>query len=70
MSTKINGNALVAVKALVTGKDGKAISNTTQIEMAVKKVLIAAFESVPAQSDATATVAAIVTALKTIPDPT
>ncbi len=65
MSINIDGNSLMSVRAVV--KNGVTpITNTNPIDIEVKNVLIKAFEAIPNQAGGTATVAAIVTALKTI----
>jgi hypothetical protein len=66
MSVTIDGNSTVVVKVIVEDSSGNPITNFNGVDVALKDLLIAAFESIPSQSDGTATVAAIVTALKTI----
>jgi len=69
MATKMDGNSLVSVRNNVTTAGGAALTTNTSIEVYVKQLLIAALESVPNQAAGSATIGAIVTALKTIPDP-
>jgi hypothetical protein len=66
MAMAINGFAQVPVRLRVTVA-GSPVSNTNQVEVSVKDLLIAVFEAIPSQAGATATVANIVTALKTLP---
>jgi hypothetical protein len=66
MSTQINHKAIVPVRLEVTAS-GVAVSNTGAVGVSMKDLLIAAFEAIPNQAGGTATVAAIVTALKTLP---
>ena len=69
MSIKLNSSATVPVRLRVETGSGPAtpVTSTTAQEVKLKDVLIAAFEAVPNQAGGTATVAAIVTALKTLP---
>ena len=69
MSIKLNGSATVPVRLMVETGSGPAtpVTSTTAQDVKLKDVLIAAFEAIPNQSGATASVAAIVTALKTLP---
>lgn len=63
---KLNGDSTVPVRMMVTnGSTG--ITSTNSVDIKIKDVLVAAFEAIPSQAGATATVAAIVTALKTLP---
>ena len=66
MSYALNGSSTVTVRSVVT-KTGTPITNTNALEVTVKELLVAAFAAIPNQSGGTATVAAIVTALKTLP---
>ena len=66
MSIKLGANSTIAVRSVVSSA-GTPITSTNPQERAIKDVLIAAFEAIPSQASATATVAAIVTALKTLP---
>jgi hypothetical protein len=66
MAMGLNGFAQVPVRLRVTVA-GNPVTNTNQIEVSLKDLLIAAFEAIPSQAGATATVANIVTALKTLP---
>ena len=69
MSIKLNSSATVPVRLMVeTGSDpATPVTSTTATDIKIKDVLIAAFEAIPSQAGGTATVAAIVTALKTLP---
>ena len=69
MSIKLNSNATVPVRLMVETGSGPAapVTSTTAQNIKIKDVLIAAFEAIPSQAGGTATVAAIVTALKTLP---
>lgn len=63
---KLNGDSTVPVRMMVTnGSTG--ITSTNSVDTKIKDVLVAAFEAIPSQAGATTTVAAIVTALKTLP---
>lgn len=62
----LNGKATVPVRMEVT-ESSTPLTSTTAVDTTVRDLLIAAFESIPTQSDGTATVGAIVTALKTLP---
>lgn len=66
MSIALNGSSTVPVRSVVSS-GGNPLSNTTAVDTQVKDLLIAAFAAIPNQSGGTATVAAIVTALKTLP---
>lgn len=66
MSIALNGSSTVPVRSVVSS-GGTPLSNTTAVDTQVKDLLIAAFAAIPNQSGGTATVAAIVTALKTLP---
>ena len=63
---KLDGTSTVPVR-LVVSDSGTPVTNTTAVDVTVKNLLIAAFEAIPSQAGATATVANIVTALKTLP---
>ena len=69
MSIKLNGNATFPVLMMVETGSGPAtpVTSTTSQDVNLKNVLIAAFEAIPNHAGGTATVAAIVTALKTLP---
>ena len=69
MSIKLDSNATVPVRLMVETGSGPAtpVTSTTAQDVKLKDVLIAAFAAIPNQAGATATVAAIVTALKTLP---
>ena len=69
MSIKLNSSATVPVRLRVETGSGPAtpVTSTTAQNVKLKDVLIAAFEAIPSQAGGTATVAAIVTALKTLP---
>lgn len=62
----LNGSATVPVRMEVTNSS-TPLTSTTAVDTSIRDLMIAVFESIPTQADATATVAAIVTALKTIP---
>ena len=66
MSMKLDGTSTVPVR-LITKAGATVITSTTPVEVTLKQVLVAAFEAIPSQAGGTATVAAIVTALKTLP---
>lgn len=66
MSIALNGSSTVPVRKIVTAA-GTPVTSTTAVDTTLKDLLIAGFESIPNQAGATATVAAIVTALKTLP---
>lgn len=65
-SIKLDGNSTVPVKLIVKDGSSNPVTSTTPVDTKVRDLLVAAFEAIPSQSGATATVAAIVTALKTI----
>lgn len=65
-SIKLDGNSTVPVKLIVKDGSNNPVTSTTPVDTKVRDLLVAAFEAIPSQSDGTATVAAIVTALKTI----
>lgn len=65
-SIKLDGNSTVPVKLIVEDGSSNPVTSTPPVDTKVRDLLVAAFEAIPSQSDATATVAAIVTALKTI----
>lgn len=67
MNIKLDAHAQVPLRLAVVDAQGKAVSNTNAIEVALKDAVLAVLESVPTQSAASATVADLVTALKTIP---
>lgn len=62
----LNGSATVPVRMEVTNSS-TPLTSTTAVDTSIRDLMIAVFESIPTQADATTTVAAIVTALKTIP---
>ena len=66
MSMKLDGTSTVPVR-LITKDGATVITSTTPVEVTLKQALVAAFEASPSQAGGTATVAAIVTALKTLP---
>ena len=66
MAAKLDSNATIPVRVIVSSA-GTPITNTTAIDTKLKDALVAVFSSIPNQADATATVAAIVTTLKTLP---
>lgn len=66
MSMALNGSSTIPVRNMVT-KTGSPVTSTNVTEQQLKDVLIAVFSAIPNQADATATVAAIVTTLKTLP---
>lgn len=66
MAAALNQLATVPVRA-ISKSGGNPISNTTAIDTTLRDALIAVFSSIPNQADGTATVAAIVTTLKTLP---
>ena len=69
MSIKLDSNATVPVRLMVETGSGPAtpVTSTTAQDVKLKDVLIAAFAAIPNQAGGTTTVAAIVTALKTLP---
>lgn len=66
MSMKLDGTSTVPVR-IVVSKGADKITNTNAVEVTLKEALVAAFEAIPNQAGGTTTVAAIVTALKTLP---
>jgi len=68
MSIHLDATATIPVRpqSYLTGT-GTQVGNTNPIERTIKDILITAFSNIPNQADATATVAAIVTTLKTLP---
>lgn len=65
-SLKLDGTATVPLR-LRTTNGATEITSSNPIETKLKDMLVAAFQAIPNQSGGTATVAAIVTALKTLP---
>lgn len=65
-SIKLDGNSTVPVKLIVKDGSNNPVTSTPPVDTKVRDLLVAAFEAIPSQAGGTATVAAIVTALKTI----
>ena len=65
-SIKLDGNSTVPVKLIVKNGSNNPVTSTPPVDTKVRDLLVAAFEAIPSQASGTATVAAIVTALKTI----
>lgn len=69
MSLRLDASATIPVRPSVYSPQGgsTSVGNTSAIDMKIKDVLVAAFSAIPSQAAGTATVAAIVTALNTLP---
>lgn len=68
MSIRLNANMTIPVRPESYLQGGSVpTTNSNPIEITAKQLLVAAFEAIPSQAGATATVGAIVTALKTLP---
>ena len=68
MAMRLDGNATVPVRKIVyQNGTSTSVSNTVGTDETIKNILIAAFAAIPNQAGGTTTVAAIVTALKTLP---
>lgn len=63
---RLDGSATIPVR--IANYDGATpITSSGHSDTSLKNILIAAFQAIPSQSAGTATVAAIVAALKTLP---